>query len=535
VTVPRGEEGAARGGSPEPAPAPLLPRRRALLLGATGLAALTFACRDPANGRAAPADGPQPAAEAATPPPTEGPLGPAQFGAVADGVADDTAAVQALLEAAAASGREGRLPAGTYRCTGSLLVRTGLHLHLEEGARLSKDWAAPPGLARAFLRNADFAVRADGVRVTGPGSIGAPDHGRTGVVLALYGNDVQLSDITISTYAGGQAIVYAGDRGRFDRVRVLDSAVTTGTGGIRVVGGADFRATGCHVESGDDCLQFVPVGDPGALLFDMDIRRGSYVGCTGASSVSRFLVADLEWTRGSTRAMQASVVDCSFSDCHGTGTTRGIVVKNTHSSGAIERLTFTDCTVEVAGALDPRTQAIRVQTDPAAGGAIRDVSFVRTDVTRPVNGTLRVGGRGISRLTFEECTFTAPSGATTATAVVDDAEAVAFRRCTFQGLPAARQLAVGPHAPVSALSVEDCGFSDIADGTWGMDLVAVTGARVAGSTFGQATGATTARAVKVKPACSGVVIEDNDLTGLTHPQPITDRAADTVIRGNRGG
>ena len=58
---------------------------------------------------------------------------------------------------------------------------------------------------------------------------------------------------------------------------------------------------------------------------------------------------------------------------------------------------------------------------------------------------------------------------------------------------------------------------------------------MAGSTFRQTDGATTARAVRVAAPCSGVVIEFNDFRGLTNATKITDNAVDTVIRNNTGG
>jgi Pectate lyase superfamily protein len=456
------------------------------------------------------------------------------FGATGNGTADDTAAVQRLIDEAARRGATGLLPAGTYRCTGSLLLPGGAQLQLASGARLLKDWAASPGLANAFLRTKDFAARSDGVRITGPGTIGARDHSRTGVIIALYGNDVRLTDLTIDTYAGGQAVMYAGDRGRMDRVRIRGSAAETGTGGIRVVGGADFLATSCDVQSGDDCLQFVPIGDPRALLFDMSITRGSYVGCTGTSTVSRFMVALLEWTSGA-GGMRASVTDCSFSNCRGSGTNRGIVVKNSHSSGTIQRLRFTDCSVDMSRAADADTQEIRIQTDAAAGGSVRDVTFTRTSVTRPVNSTLRVLGPRISGITFDTCTFAAPSGSANVLAVVDQADRVRVVGSSFAGTGGRRLLVTGPIAPVTALSVENCRFTDIGNAVWGVDLVGAPGARVAGSIFGRAAGTTTARAVRVSPASSAVVIEGNDLTGLTSAPKITDNATGTVVRNNRGG
>jgi hypothetical protein len=392
-------------------------------------------------------------------------------------------------------------------------------------------------MASAFLRNADLAVKADGVTISGAGSIGAIDHSRTGVILALHGDDAVVRDITIDTYAGGQAVMYSGDRGRLHRITIRGSAATTGTGGIRVVGGADFLGTDCHVESGDDCLQFVPIGNPATdpALYNQSIARGRFVGCTGASSVSRFMVADLEFTGGEpgTTDMDASVVDCSFDDCHGSGSNRGIVVKNTHSAGAIERLSFTDCSVDMSGAADESTQEIRVQTHPASPGAIRDITFTRTHIIRPVNSALRVGGPRISGLTFDGCTFTAPSGAAPTIAVLDGTERPRFSGCTFLGAPGKRPLVVGPVLPVTGLSVTDCRFTEI-DAAWALDVVRARGAEVAGSLFQEATGSTTARGIRLSPAASGVVIADNDFTGISHPGPISDRGSDTTVRDNRG-
>jgi hypothetical protein len=459
------------------------------------------------------------------------------FGARGNGRTDDTRSVQRFIDATARRGVVGVVPRGIYRCTASLFVPAGAQLHLAQGARLLKDWAAPVGMQDALLRNADLAVPSSGVRITGPGSIGARDHTKTGVVIGLYGHDVLLSDFTVDTYSGGQAIMYGGDRGRIHGVTVRNSAVEFGTGGIRVIGGTDFLGTDCHVESGDDCLQFVPIGNPEAepALYNQSISRGSFVGCTGASSASRFMVALLEFTGGEpgTTDMDASVIDCSFRDCHGSASDRGIVVKNSHSKGAIERVTFTDCTVDMSGAADASTQEIRVQTDPASLGSIRDVTFTRTDIRKAVNSTLRVGGPNISGLTFDSCTFTAPSGAAPTIVVVDGTDHPRFRGCTFVGAPGKRQLVAGPVTPVTALSVEDCRFTGV-DSGWAVDMVRVSGALVAGSTFQAATGSLTARAIRVAPGSSGVVIEGNDFTGISHVDRVTDRAVDTVLSGNRG-
>ncbi|MCZ2860568.1 hypothetical protein [Blastococcus sp. VKM Ac-2987] len=510
---------------------PSLSRRGLLLLGGAGLTAPVLA------GLSSSTSPPAGATPLALRGDDDDVLDLRDFGAEGNGRDDDTRAVQRLIDASARRGVVGVVPRGVYRCTAGLSVPPGAQLHLARGSLLLKDWAAPVGLQDAFLRNADLAVPSSGVRITGTGTIGARDHTRTGVVIGLYGHDVLLSDFTIDTYAGGQAIMYSGDRGRIHQVTVRNSAQETGTGGIRVFGGADFLGTGCHVESGDDCYQFVPIGNPEAepSLYNRSIVRGSFDGCTGASSVSRFMVALLEFTGGEpgTTDMDASVSDCSFRDCHGSAANRGIVVKNTHSRGAIERVTFTDCTVDMSGAEDASTQEIRVQTDAASQGAIRDVTFTRTDVLAAVNSPLRVGGPNISGLTFDGCTFTAPSGAAPTTVVVDGTDRPRFSDCTFVGAPGKRLLVVGPVTEVTALSVENCRFTGL-ESLWAVDLLGVSGARVAGSTFEQAAGASTARAIRVSPTSSGVAIEGNDFTGLDHTEPVTDRAGDTVLIGNLG-
>ncbi|MGY1773979.1 glycosyl hydrolase family 28-related protein [Blastococcus sp. SYSU D00813] len=515
---PRGS--AARGTGP------VVSRRSLLFLGAVGLASVPVAAAAPSTGPGLSLAGDE-----------DEVLDARDFGARGNGTADDTRALQRLLDTSARRGAVAFVPAGTYRCTSGLLLRSDVQLQLDRRARLVKDWAAPPGMVDAFLRNADFAVKANRVRITGAGSIGARDHSRTGVVLALHGDDVEVSGITVDTYSGGQAVMYGGDRGRITGVTVRNSAEETGTGGIRVIGGTDFLGSDCHVESGDDCFQFVPIGNPEAepSLYNQTISRGRFQGCTGTSSVSRFMVALLEFTGGDpgTTDMDASVVDCSFVDCHGAASNRGIVVKNTHSRGAIERVSFTDCTVDMTRAADASTQEIRVQTDPASRGAIRDVVFTRTHVLNPRNSTLRAGGPNISGLTFDACTLTAPSGAAPMTVVVDGTERPRFRGCDFTGAPGKRHVVAGPTTPVTDLAVEDCRFTGI-DGAWAVDVLSAAGVRIAGSTFTAAAGSTTAKAIRTSPTTSGVVITGNDFTGIGNPTPITDRAVGTTLSSNRG-
>ena len=106
------------------------------------------------------------------------------FGAVGDGIVNDTAAIQRAIDAAAAAGGgEVLLPAGTYR-SGSLFLRTGVDFHLAAGAVLKAipdpaDYNAPDVAPqnRASPRTGDntsgghllLCVGQESVTLRGPG------------------------------------------------------------------------------------------------------------------------------------------------------------------------------------------------------------------------------------------------------------------------------------------------------------------------------------------------------------------------------
>lgn len=85
-------------------------------------------------------------------------LTPFHFGAVADNVADDTAALQAAIDACASARIRLRITRGLYRITEQLNVRDNLHMAFDQGAVLMPTTWASTG---AFLTNVNPADAED--------------------------------------------------------------------------------------------------------------------------------------------------------------------------------------------------------------------------------------------------------------------------------------------------------------------------------------------------------------------------------------
>jgi hypothetical protein len=334
----------------------------------------------------------------------------AVYDAFATGVLAATTVYGAVnnLIAAVNTGGGGRIvfPAATYPLSSGLIAQNDVELHLMKGAWLQKTYSAAAGLPAALVTNASLSTKVVRFAITGPGKLGCTSLSLPGTIIGLWGDQLRLEDFTVDTYGGvngpqhgGNAVDIGGDRIRVRCVTVTNAYAGMGAGGIRMFGGNSFVAIGCHVESGDDALQFAPLSPSSeSVLKDMSIARGTYIGCTGFSSAARFIAVTLV-DATDPGSMSASITDCSFVSCRGQGTVRRAVVYNTDSSGTIRDVDFLGCSFGSYATLGTLAADVTTTTattisvnETAQGAAIPGTPFVIQIGAEQMQVTARTAG-----------------------------------------------------------------------------------------------------------------------------------------------
>lgn len=475
-------------------------------------------------------------------------------GGMGDGT-DDTAAMQAGMDWAADNKQILIVGPGIYRITAMLKVKSFTKVYLAPGAKLMKDWGTyvggvyqppPSGSPAQMFANAVSGTNSNNVMFFGPGSVGIPfntpdptasgsagitDAQRAGRIFVITGNNNVYRDFTIDKYHQ-TAMSLQGDNNTCLALTILNPSVAAGCGGIRFAGGSYFKGIGCHVISGDDCLQFVNNGGVGGVGFNQSIYNGVYVGCTGGSYQGRLCISAM----GSNEAeniidMSCDNIGTAFIGCKGF-CEQAFKFCNLNSSGILGDVLVDGCTFfnDTATGISVTSGLIYQQ---AATGPVRGITVRGGSIQAPYGTSIRmteVGGapaNPIEQVLIDGMRLERGRVNTTDEILQMCGVNYEVRNCL---LDAKGGLGVVTTANYFGYYTQNanwkrCRFINIANGMYGIssrNLTAWFGLRVDDCTFVEQSGQTTARAVRVDSLQTGVWIRGNDFSQLTFTNKVND-------------
>ena len=311
---------------------------------------------------------------------------PASFGARADGVARDTGALQAAIDACATDGGGVVLLArGTY-LSGTIRLRSHVTLRIEAGATLrgSQDDADYPLLnppvsntQLADTRHAlVYAESATGVRIEGAGTIDGnadidkwrgmarPEGQRPMAIFTVLSKDVAIEGVTVRDAATWAVVNMQVDH-LVIRGITVDSPHGPTHDGIDVVDGHDVLIEDNTIDAGDDgiCLKSGSVKG----LRDVVVRR-NHVRGAGVANGLKLGTA----TVGPMR-------DILFEDIHVKNAQAAAMAVESVDGGEVSNVTFRRITVSDVGT---PVFVLLGARGRSAVGAIHDIRFEAIRATR---------------------------------------------------------------------------------------------------------------------------------------------------------
>lgn len=358
------------------------------------------------------------------------------FGAAGDGSSMDTAAIQAAIDACSASGG-GRvlLPGSRVYRSGSLVLKSHVEFHLDEGAVLKAGdcledfnlFHAPLGnlgtISVPTYENCDYtgkpalyflyAKDCEDLSITGTGSIDGNEeifygtitpwhidgsfYPRMPLLFLEHISGLSIRQVTLTGSAFWTTHLVGCEHVRIDKIQIRNNLRLANCDGIDPDHCHDVRITDCRIECADDCIVFKNTADNMQYGACEDI----YVSGCDLVSTSAAIKFGTE--------SEAPFRNITIENCKIHHTNRGISLQ-LRDSGCIENITFSNLDIETRmfskehwwGEAEPiAITAIRRKEDTRIG-YVQNILF-RNVRCRGENGILFYGeaDRNIRGITLE--------------------------------------------------------------------------------------------------------------------------------------
>lgn len=359
------------------------------------------------------------------------------FGAVGDGCHNDTAAVQAAIDACHENGG-GRvvLDGGrTYRA-GALILRSYVELHLEMGAVLKgsdnladfnlpgRQTAAPERLSQPTYQNCEYAGQpslffiyakdCEYVSITGPGKIDGNEeifygavtpwhidgsfYPRVPLLFLEHIEHLTITQVTLTGSAFWTTHMVGCCDVLIDGIRILNNLRLANCDGIDPDHCKNVRITNCHIESADDCI-----------VFKNTAHAMQYGGCENIVVSGCTLMSTSAAIKFGTES-EAPFRNIIVQDCNISRTNRGISLQ-LRDKGFIENVIFSNINIDTRlfskvywwGEAEPIAITAVRRKENTQVGTIRNVTFSHIYCTGE-NGILIYGDKdcSISDIAFED-------------------------------------------------------------------------------------------------------------------------------------
>jgi polygalacturonase len=361
------------------------------------------------------------------------------FGAIGDGTALDSPAIQrAIDEATSAGGGKVIVPAGKY-LAGTIVLKDNVTLHLEDGAEIlgTTDLAQYKNLdpfkeglgaevGTAFL----VAIDAKNVAIEGKGTLngngkavadakGFKGEGwgfRPMLLRIVRCENVALREVTFRDSAAWTTNYFQSKNVRVENV-TIDSHVAPHNDGINIDSCEDFAIANCDVDSGDDAI----------VLKSTSLKPCRNITATGCKLKSRQGAIKLG-TESVGGFENIRVSNCAIRDTSNGGIKVLCVDGGTLQDVIISDITMTNVKTPIFVRLGARMKVFREGEGKKEPGVIRNVTIKNVKATAdpksqlmPPTGVFITGipDHRIERLTLENIDIHLPGGGTSA-----DAQAV---------------------------------------------------------------------------------------------------------------